>query len=158
MKYLHECRSQDWYSDCMTVNFIHLNSLWFEMDSQLSSFSVFSTDLKRIQTILGFLSRKNLYSQLVRSVRRQSSSLSPSLSPCQSSGNCSLKLFQKKIKGFGCKIMGQAFGGSCSAELEGLLQDCKAQTQDVSKSDAVAEGSNRLAWGNIATTFALLTY
>ena len=155
MKYLHECRSQDWYSDCMTVNFIHLNSLWFEMDSQLSSFSVFSTDLKRIQTILGFLSRKKLYNPLVR---RQSSSLSPSLSPCQSSGNCSLKLFQKKIKGFGCKINGQAFGGSCSAELEGLLQDCKAQTQGVSKSAAVAEGINRLAWGKIATTFALLTY
>ena len=57
------------------------------------------------QFILGFRNRKNRNNPLVR---RQSSSLSPSLSTCQSSGD--RRLFQKKIEGFDCKINGRAFG------------------------------------------------
>ena len=45
--------------------------------------------------VLGFESRKDLCKQLVR---LQSSSLSPSLSQCLSSGNHSLRLFQRQSK------------------------------------------------------------
>ena len=51
---------------------------------------------------------------IVRAVRRLSSSfkLSPSLSPCWSSGNHSQRLFQKKINGFDYKINGRALGAA----------------------------------------------
>ena len=57
------------------------------------------------QFIQGIWSRWNLYNSLVRS---KSSSLSPSSSPCLSSGNYSWRLFQKTIKGFDSRINGWA--------------------------------------------------
>ena len=68
--------------------------------SAMSSISAFLTDLKEFnstQFILGLLSRYNLYNPLVW---RQSSSLSPSLSSCRSSGNHSpiLPLFLRDTR------------------------------------------------------------
>ena len=85
------------------------------------------------QFILELWSRLNLYNPLVR---QQSSSLSPSLSPCQSSGNHSWRLFQKTIEGFDCKINGQALWAALQHSLGGL--DGRDQTQCVAKSSAVA--------------------
>ena len=98
------------------------------------------------QIILGFL--QNLYNLLVKC---QSSSSSPSLSSCRSSGNHSQRLFEKRIKGFDTKINGAALrhslGGSNGRE----------QTQRFSKSAAIAAGLDRLAWGKRATTLAIQT-
>ena len=70
-----------------------------------------STDLKKnsrfTQFILGCLSRQNFYNS---KDRLMGSNLSPSLSPCLSSGNHSLVLFQEVIKGFDCKINGRFHG------------------------------------------------
>ena len=88
----------------------------------------------------------------------KSSSLSPSLSPCQSSGTESFWRqwqFQKVIKGLEGKINCQALGAAVMLYLRWL--DGRAQTQLVSESAAVAAGSYWLAWGKRATTLAILT-
>ena len=68
--------------------------------------------------------------QLAGLVRLQSSCLSSSSSPCLSSGNYSLRLFQKKIKGFDCKTNGRAPRAGLLDSLGWL--DWLAQTQGVS--------------------------
>ena len=75
-------------------------------------------------------------------VRWQNSSLSPSSSPCLSSGKNSLRLFQV-IEGYDSKIDGQALRAAHRHSLGGC--DRQAQTQGVSESAAVAVGSDRLA-------------
>ena len=80
---------------------------------------------------------------MARAVRWQSSSLSPSLSPCWSSGNHFKRLFQKIINGFDYKINGRALGAALRCSLG--RSDRLAQTQGVSKSAAVAACHNRLA-------------
>ena len=57
----------------------------------------------------GLSEQKILYNSLVR---RQSSSYSPSLSSCLSSGNHPLRLIQKTIEGFDCKVNGRARGAA----------------------------------------------
>ena len=102
-----------------------------------------STDLKKnsrfTQFILGCLSRQNFYNS---KDRLMGSNLSPSLSPCLSSGNHSLVLFQEVIEGFDCKINGRFLGVKAPAvDLHSFgWLDCQAQTQGVSKSAAVAAG------------------
>ena len=65
------------------------------------------------------------------------------------------RLFQKGIEGLERKINGQALGAALWLCLLG--SDGWAQTQDVSESAVVAAGLDRLAWGNHATTLAILT-
>ena len=81
--------------------------LSIEIVTSLASISASSPDPKRIQ------SPDNLFNKLgadqtftIFLVRRQSSSLNPSSSPCCLSGNYSQRLFQKKIECFVCKING----------------------------------------------------
>ena len=65
-------------------------------------------------------------------VRQQSSSLSPNLSPCRSSGNHYLRLFQKPIEDFDCKINCWALWHSlCGSNWQLMWQ---AQTHSVCKS------------------------
>ena len=85
------------------------------IDSLLTSISTSSMDLNRNSTdYLGFWIRWNPYNPLVRP---QSSNLSPSSSPCWSSGNQSRRLFEKKIEGFDCKINGPALGAALTSTL-----------------------------------------
>ena len=65
-------------------------------------------------------------------VRRQSSSLSPSSSPCLSSGSYYRRLFERTFEGFDCKINGQALGAAFQHILGG--SDGRAHTQGVSES------------------------
>ena len=60
-----------------------------------------------LHSFSGISEHINLYNFLVR---LESSSLSPRLSPCNSSGFRSRRQYQKTIKGFDCKIKGQALG------------------------------------------------
>ena len=86
-------------------------------------------------------------------VRLQSSSLSPSLSLCRSSGNlCAVPSPEGTWRFRGQNL-------SCSACQCWGWSDWLAhwQTQGDSKSAAVAAGSNRLAWGQHATSLAILT-
>ena len=90
------------------------------IDSLLTSISASSMDLKRNSTdwdYLGFWSRWNLYNRLVRRLRPQSSSLSPSSSPCWSSGNHPQRLFEKTIESFDCKINCSALGAALTSTL-----------------------------------------
>ena len=66
----------------------------------------------------------------------QSSSLSPSSSPCLLSCNHSQRLFQKTIESFDCKINGQALGAALLHSLGWLYG--QAQTQGLYESAAVA--------------------
>ena len=100
------------------------------IDSPLPSISAFSKDLKDL--FWDFEADKSFTNPVNSLVSRQSSSLSPSLSPCLSSGNYSLRLFQETIKGFDCKINGRALGAVLWHRL-------------ATKSAAVAVGSERLA-------------
>ena len=55
----------------------------------------------------------------------QSSSLSPSSSPCRSSGNHSRRLFQKSIEGFDCKINAKLLGPRSGTAWVGLTGEHK---------------------------------
>ena len=104
-------------------------------DSLLSSILAFSTDPKKKFKLL---TDDSGFSEQIKPLqpigKGQSSSLKPEA--CRSCGHYSQRLFQKTIKGFECKINGQALW----ATLDG-----QAQTQGVSEPAAVAAGSNRLA-------------
>ena len=109
--------------------------------------------------IQGFLGRYRLnhttfYNSLVR---QQNSSLNPSWVP-HVSGHHSQRLFhpEKTIESFDCKVNGWALGAVLRHSL-GLLEG-QAPTQGVSKSVALATGSNLLDWGKSASTLAILTW
>ena len=87
--------------------------------TSLGSNSASATDLKRIETPQSLCCDFRGYKTFT--TRRQSSSLSPSLSPCWSSGNHSRRLFQKTIEGLEGKINGQALG---AALLHGCVCAC----------------------------------
>ena len=114
------------------------------IDSLLSSISVLSTDRKRIQLNTDYSGVSEQINLLNPLVRQQSSKLNPSLSPCRSSGKHSWRLFQRTIKGFDCKINSRALGAVLRHTLG--WSDGLAQTQGVSKSAAVAAGSDLLTW------------
>ena len=106
------------FGNSQAVTWVTPGAVWWvslEVLYQLTAVLNFGI-LKRIHTphsllnfILGFWSRLYLYNPFVR---RQSSSLSPSSSPCtgacSSSDNHSRRLFQKTIESFDCNINGQA--------------------------------------------------
>ena len=113
------------------------------MDLLLSSISAFATDLKRIQIPHRLLWVSEQIKPLQFVGQAAEFKLSPSSSPCWSSGNHSLRLFEKTIEGFCCKIHGRAVW---AAFLQCLgWSDGQAQTQGVSKLVAVAAGLDRLA-------------
>ena len=92
-----------------------------DIDSQL--FQCFKKNSNTTQLILGLQSRDNPL------VRLQSSSLSPSLTPCLSSGNHSQRLFQKTIERFDCKIKRRAqMGKHKHRAFPTLLQSLRAAT------------------------------
>ena len=112
-----------------------------DIDSLLSTILAFSPHLKRIQTqhsLFWDFWADNLYNQLVR---WQSSSSSPSSSPCLSSGNHPRRIFQKTIEGFNCKIDGQALGAALLHSLGWLDEQAQALFQSLWQSMLAATGS-----------------
>ena len=92
---------------------LYRDAVWWiraGINSQLSSTSALSTDLKGIQNppIYSGISEQIKPLQLVGHARELS--LSPTSSPFRSFGNDTQRLFQKTIEGFDCKINGQALG------------------------------------------------
>ena len=102
--------------------------------------------------ILEFCSRLKLYNLLVT---RQSSSLSPSLSPCRPYGNHSAKLFQETIKGFDCKINGSAFGAALLHSLGWLT--CGHKHRVFPRRQHLLLAPTGSLEKKSATTFAILT-
>ena len=100
------------------------------INSLQSSISAFSTDLKefKLSTDYSWILEqiKSLQINTNPLVRRQSSSFSPSSSPCMS-GNNFQRLFQKTIEGFDCKINDRALEAALRHSLG--WSDGRAQTQ-----------------------------
>ena len=120
----------------------------------LCIFNTPKTNSNSTWSIQGFQSRlhlSNCWSSLY---------LSPSLSPCCSSGNCgnhSWRLLQKTTRHFGSKIHVQALGAASStawASLTGKHQHIVFPSQVVL---LLAVTTDQVAWGKFATTLAILT-
>ena len=107
---------------------------------------------KKNSNSLQFIELYSGASEQIKPLQPFGLSSSSSSSPCLTSGNHSRRLFQRTIEGFDCKINGQALGAALQHSL-----GVRAGTQGVSKSAAVAAGSNWLAWGKRATNLAILT-
>ena len=103
----------------------------------LYTVKITATQSRKLKSILHLLSYGN---HLL--VTLQSSSLSPCSSPCWSSSNHTVRLFQKAIDIFDCKS---------TAELRHSLGGWTGKVyRAVSESVAVATGKYRLALGKIA--------
>ena len=83
-------------------------------DSLLASISAFEFKVHTVYS--GILEQMKPLKSLPR---LQSTCLSPSSSPCLSSGNHLLTLFQKTIEGFDCKTNGWALGAALQHSLAG---------------------------------------
>ena len=148
----------------INVKLIYYIAVWWmrvDNESLLSSISAFkknSNSTQFIELYFGVSEQINLYNPLIR---RQSSSLSPSLSPCQPVPviwQSLLKTIWENKRRIWLPNWWPSSWSCTLAHWHSLgWSDRQAQTQGVAELAAVTVGSYLVAWGKRATTLVILT-
>ena len=138
-----------------------MTSMSLRKVTSLGSILALVTDLKRIETPHNLCCYFGGYKTFTTRWSGGTVSLSPSSSPCQSSGNLrgSLKAVPEGNQRFRGQLENQRPSSSgCSPALLALVRRASTHTGRFWVGlAAVAAGSNLLAWGKHATTFAILS-